>query len=226
MSQLALYHGSVSIVEKPIYGKGKHYNDYGLGFYCTESLNLAKEWAVKENQDGYANKYALDLSGLRILDLSGKGFTTLHWIAVLVQNRIFNTANEVAKEGKQYLIDHFALPIEDYDVIKGYRADDCYFLYAANFLNNALTVQRLSAALRLGNLGEQIVLKSPKAFNQLRFLGYEIADSAIYFPLRQKRNQDARAEFLSSRNGPIEPDALYLTDIIRGGIKPDDPRLQ
>lgn len=226
MNALTIYEGSSSIVKKPIYGKGVRHNDYGLGFYCTESLDLAKEWAVKENRDGCVNKYVLDLSGLRVLDLSDKGFTTLHWIAILVQNRIFNTAHDVSKEGKRYLINHFVLPIENYDVIKGYRADDCYFLYAANFLNNALTLQRLSTALRLGNLGEQIVLKSQKAFNQLRFSGYEIAESATYFPLRQKRNQDAIAKFLSSRNDPFEPDGLYLSDIIRGGIKPNDPRLQ
>lgn len=226
MDTLTIYEGSAIIVRKPIYGKGPRHNDYGLGFYCTEDLDLAKEWAVKESQDGYANKYALDLSGLRILDLSAEGFTALHWISILIQNRVFNTAHDVSKEGKRYLIDHFALPVEDYDVIKGYRGDDSNFLYAESFLNNTLTFQRLSAALRLGNLGEQIVLKSPKAFNQLRFLGYEIAESTIYFPLRQKRNQDAQAEFLNSRNGPIEPDGLYLSDIIRGGIKPNDPRLQ
>ena len=41
-----LYHGSKDIIEHPRYGAGKPYNDYGRGFYCTESLDLAKEWAV------------------------------------------------------------------------------------------------------------------------------------------------------------------------------------
>lgn len=39
-----LYHGSKDIIEHPRYGAGKPYNDYGRGFYCTESLDLAKEW--------------------------------------------------------------------------------------------------------------------------------------------------------------------------------------
>ena len=30
-----LYHGSRDIIKKPVYGYGKKYNDYGLGFYCT-----------------------------------------------------------------------------------------------------------------------------------------------------------------------------------------------
>ena len=35
---MILYHGSKDIIEKPIYGQGKKYNDYGLGFYCTDNI--------------------------------------------------------------------------------------------------------------------------------------------------------------------------------------------
>lgn len=223
---MILYHGSISIIEQPTFGKGKRHNDYGLGFYCTQSLELAKEWAVEEKRDGYANKYALNLQGLTILDLSQKGFTTLHWITLLLQNRVFTLKNDITKAGKNYLIEHFSLPVKEYDIIKGYRADDSYFAYAESFLNNTISVQRLSEALRLGNLGEQVVLMSQKSFGQLKFLGYEIADAATYYPLRRARNEQARMEFLSNRQGTPTPDDLYLNDIIRGGIEPDDPRLQ
>ena len=37
-----LYHGSSKIIKAPMFGVGKRYNDYGLGFYCTESLDMAK----------------------------------------------------------------------------------------------------------------------------------------------------------------------------------------
>lgn len=225
MSNLIIYHGSVSVIERPEYGKGKPYNDYGLGFYCTESLDVAKEWAVGENRDGYANKYSLDMEGLNLLDLSQKGFTVLHWITLLLQNRIFTLKSDIAKIGKEYLTSHFALPVKDYDVIKGYRADDSYFAYAESFLNNTISVQRLSEALRLGNLGEQIVLMSKKAFSHIRFLGYEVSDSAIYYSLRKERNDKARLEFLSNRRGKPTPNDLYLNDIIRG-VNADDPRLQ
>ncbi|MCF0142741.1 MAG: DUF3990 domain-containing protein, partial [Parasporobacterium sp.] len=42
---LTIYHGSQQIVEVPRFGMGKPYNDYGQGFYCTENIELAKEWA-------------------------------------------------------------------------------------------------------------------------------------------------------------------------------------
>lgn len=219
MKEFILYHGSVSIIEQPTFGKGKRHNDYGLGFYCTQSLDLAKEWAVTENQDGYANKYTLPLEGLTILDLSKKEFTTLHWITLLLQNRVFTLKNDITKEGKKCLIEHFSLPIEDYDIIKGYRADDSYFAFAEAFLNNTISIQRLSKALKLGNLGEQIVLKSPKAFHQLHYLGYEKAEAKIYYPLRKERNEQARLKFLSNKKGSFTIDDLYLSDLIRGGIQ-------
>ena len=43
---ITIYHGSEQIVEVPTFGEGKKNNDFGLGFYCTESDYLAKEWAV------------------------------------------------------------------------------------------------------------------------------------------------------------------------------------
>ena len=48
MLEIILYHGSASIVGQPEFGTGKRHNDYGRGFYCTKSIDLAKEWAVAE----------------------------------------------------------------------------------------------------------------------------------------------------------------------------------
>lgn len=87
---IILYHGSNKIIKKPVYGAGKRYNDYGSGFYCTQDLDLAKEWAVSENQDGYANEYCLDMAGLSVLDLSKDNFGILHWLTILLQNRLFD----------------------------------------------------------------------------------------------------------------------------------------
>lgn len=225
-NRLTIYHGSRFIVETPLYGVGNPRNDYGLGFYCTQSLDLAKEWAVTDSQDGYANGYELDMGGLSCLDLSSPGFNILNWIAILLENRVFTLRNDVTKAGRQYFLDNFALPYGEYDIIKGYRADDSYFAYAEAFLNNAISCQRLSEAMRLGNLGEQIVLKSEAAFERISYLGCEVAPSSIFLPMRMKRNEEARLAFLSNKAGAFSPDALYLADIIRFGVDADDPRLR
>lgn len=65
-----IYHGSKDIIEKPVFGYGKTYNDYGLGFYCTDSLDMAKEWGADASRVGYANCYTMDCDGLSILDLN------------------------------------------------------------------------------------------------------------------------------------------------------------
>lgn len=221
-----IYHGSVDVIEKPKYGHGNIRNDYGLGFYCTEDIELAKEWAVAENRDGYANKYELDTNGLTCLDLTDPQYNILHWITILLENRSFTLKNDITKAGKKYLIENFSIPYKEYDLIKGYRADDSYFAYAESFLNNTISCQRLAEALRLGNLGEQIVIISKKAFEQVKFLGYEIASTDIYYPLRKQRNEKARMEFLSDKRGAFDPNALYLNEILRGGIKPNDPRIR
>ena len=56
---MQLYHGSETIIEKPLYRGGKSTNDYGRGFYCTENIELAKEWACANNNSGYANIYSM-----------------------------------------------------------------------------------------------------------------------------------------------------------------------
>ena len=223
---LIMDHGSSEIREKPQFGYGNPKNDYGLGFYCTEDLDLAKEWGVTDGKDGYANKYELDTSGLTCLDLSDPQYNILHWITILLKNRVFTLKNDITKAGKQYLVENFSIPYEDYDIIKGYRADDSYFSYAESFLNNTISCQRLAEALKLGNLGDQIVIRSKNAFGRLKFLGYEIASTNIYYPLRKQRNEKARLEFLSDKRGPFDPNSLYLNEILRGGIKPDDPRIR
>ena len=130
------------------------------------------------------------------------------------------------KAGKEYLIENFSIPYKDYDIIKGYRADDSYFAFAESFLNNTISCQRLAQTLKLGNLGEQIVLKSKKAFEQLEYIDSILAPSNIYYNKRTQRSDLARFEFLSNKQGTVNKDSIYLADLIRGNISPDDPRLQ
>ena len=83
---MILYHGSENIIEKPLFGFGKAYNDYGLGFYCTDSIEMAKEWGAGLNKNGFANKYEIDTSNLRTLHLNDKKYSILNWLSILLQN--------------------------------------------------------------------------------------------------------------------------------------------
>ena len=135
---LTIYHGSQKIVETPTFGEGRKNNDFGLGFYCTESNELAKEWAVSSLRDGFSNRYTMDTEFLNILSLNSPAYTILNWMAVLVEHRIFSIKTPVAKRAKAYLIQNFGVNVNAYDLITGYRADDSYFDYAEAFINNEI----------------------------------------------------------------------------------------
>ncbi len=221
--KITLYHGSEQIIESPTFGLGKQNNDFGLGFYCTESEELAKEWAVSSLRNDFVNRYSLDTEYLKILNLNSPDYTILNWIAVLVAHRLFSIKSPAAQRAKRYLIDNFGINVNAYDLIIGYRADDSYFDFAASFLNNGISVQQLANAMRLGKLGEQIVIKSKYAFSLLHYDGFSIAEKEKYYVRRKARND--KADQLYSYILEEETDGLYILDIIRGGIQNDDSRI-
>ena len=225
MSKRILYHGSSEIIENPVFGKGKAYNDYGRGFYCTENLELAKEWACTEGIDGYANQYELETDGLKILHLSSGEYTILHWLALLMTYRKLRLSTPVMKRGAEWLKEHFLINIEDYDAVIGYRADDSYFSFARAFVSNEISLGQLSRAMKLGKLGEQFVLTSREAFEAIQFVSYIASDNTVYYARRKARDDAARAAFLAELEKD-DMDGIYIRDLIRGEVKPDEPRLR
>lgn len=221
-----LYHGSESIVTKPAYGKGAKNNDYGRGFYCTENRELAKEWACAKNRNGFVNQYSLDLSNMRILYLNSPEYSVLNWLAILAAHRTYWQKGSIAEEAKKYLADNFLLDISGYDIIIGYRADDSYFSFAQDFVMGAISLQKLSEAMRLGKLGEQVVLKSEKAFEKINFLNYEAVAAVEYYTKKVTRDRDAQREYRKSKRTQATIQELYILDIMRENIKHGDPRLQ
>ena len=219
---MIIYHGSKDIIEKPEFGKGNAKNDYGLGFYCTENVELAKEWACSDNEtNGYANRYEIDLGAYNVLDLRSEKYSILNWLAVLLKFRTFDVNTPISAQAKEYILKNFYVGVEKYDVIIGYRADDSYFSFAKDFINNAISVGQLSEAMRLGELGVQIVLKSEKAFGDLKYLSSEPAECKEYYVKRVSRDKKAReAYFGGYRQSAAE--GLFVTDIIRKGLKNGD----
>ena len=130
-----------------------------------------------------------------------------------------------AEEAKEYLQKHFFVDISQYDVVTGYRADDSYFSFAQDFVSGLISFQKLSEAMRLGKLGEQIVLKSEKAFQQLKFIGYEVADAEEYYIKKNEREREARKEYRRNKKGNANINDLFMIDIMREGIQNGDARL-
>lgn len=222
---MRVFHGSPQLVSVPLYGVGKLWNDYGPGFYCTPDLELAKEWACPDLRDGYANQYRFETDGLSCLNLEGNGYHILNWLAILLENRVFDDTYPIIRQGKQYILDHFLPAYKSYDYIVGYRADDSYFSFAKAFLANTISLEQLNWAMRLGMLGSQIVLKSPTAFDAIWKEGTYVAPAAVYHPKRMARDRKARADYLQIQAETML-EGTRLIDLIKENWTNDDPRLR
>jgi len=225
---MRIYHGSSVEIPKPQLGKGRPNNDYGRGFYCTEDIEMAREWACRGKEPpGWVNAYELSEGDLSVLDLMSPEYTILNWMAVLLTNRTFDLDTDIAIEVKDYLVANFMPPVIESDVVIGYRADDSYFNYADSFVNNTLSLSRLNEALHLGRLGQQVALRTDKAFESLSFIGSEEVTWNEYHPRYVTRDSDARMRWRETvRKAPHAADDLFAVDIIRKGLRHGDKILQ
>ena len=216
MSKLILYHGSNKIVSNPVYGEGKSYNDYGQGFYCTENIELAKEWACKDERGGFLNTYSINMDSLKVLRLDEAD--VLEWLAILIKNRKVRYSSPVEKRMAEYIIDNFSFDISKYDVIIGYRANDSYFSFVRAFLSNTISLEQLSMAMKYGNLGYQVFIKSGKAFENLKFVEYEFVSGEEYFKKRSDRDNEAREQYNRLLENEVDT-GIFARDIVKKGLK-------
>lgn len=222
---MTIYHGSQCEITAPVFGQRKSCSDYGLGFYCTENQELAKEWACAVGKDGVVNKYELETEGLSILYLNDKEYHILNWMSILLENRTFNISEGISSRAKQYILEHFLPDYKKYDVIIGYRADDSYFSYASDFVENTLCLEDLRTAMKLGKLGEQVVLMSKKAFDSLTFVESIPASAEEYFEKYKNRDTKARSEYRDLKKDSKPEEGTYVMDIIRQKWENNDARL-
>ncbi len=219
MSKLTLFHGSSVVVSAPDVAKCKPGNDYGAGFYCTLDEDLASEWACARGQNGFVNRYSLCLEGLCLIDLEGSTYNVLNWLAVLLANRVCRGSTPTMQQAMQWLTANFSVDLSKADVVAGYRADDSYFSFARAFLRNEITLDQVSEALRLGKLGIQYMVKSPKAFSALVFEGTRPVDGVQWWARRQAREEKARLAFeeMVSDSSQADSSSPFIVDLMRMG---------
>lgn len=207
---ITVYHGSAYIVESPKYGTGRTTNDYGLGFYLTENKSLAGEWAVLwTGTDGYINEYKLNLEGLRIANLDQLPIES--WISTLMVNRKGEYADELQERLAQFVA-KFGVDLSPYDVIKGYRANDAFFRYVEAFTIGVLSKENLMSAMKLGDLGMQICLKSRESFQAVQFVASSRASAEVYHRAAQDRDASARRQY---RLMPNKGTGTTIFDMLR-----------
>ena len=187
MGKIILFHGTADKVVVPTYGLGNDKHDYGRGFYLTENIELAKEWAVcrPDETNGYVHKFEIDIDGLRILDFQEKDI--LSWLAELMKHRDAADTKRYRVLAKQF-IEKYGIDTEGYDIIKGWRANASYFYIAKEFVRDNIDLDILPELLSLGGLGIQYCLKSEEAFLRLKELSYDLV-TVDYSEFNEKYNQ-------------------------------------
>jgi len=208
-NKVILYHGSDKILKTPEFGKGEINNDYGQGFYCTKNKGLAGEWAVLwTEKNGYINEYSFDYSGLNVLYLNKMPIE--NWIAILIANRRGDYEEEYQKRIDLF-IDKFGLDISSYDVIEGWRADDAFFTYIEDFFAMALSIENLREALKFGDLGNQVCLKSKKAFDIINFTTHYSAPASRFLKPAQDRDTSAKRQYRMMKDKDVGTLLINLT---------------
>ena len=154
-------------------------------------------------------------------------FNILNWLAILLSHRKFDITSPVGNNAREFILSRFMPDTKDVDVMIGYRADDSYFSFAEDFVNNTISLRDLNLAMQLGTLGEQVVLLSERSFGQIEFVEHEVADYREYYYKRSQRDQNARAAYKSHKKDLRQlMDDVFMLDIIREDMRNDDPRLQ
>lgn len=88
--------------------------------------------------------------------LTSGDYHILNWLSVLLENRRFRIDGAIAQQAKAYISENFSVDYKQYDIIRGYRADDSYFSFANAFLNNTISVTQLEKAMVLGKLENKL----------------------------------------------------------------------
>ena len=210
MAKITLYHGTPDKLVVPKYGGGDEKHDYGKGFYLTENIELAKEWAVCRPNDlnGWVHMYELDIDGLKILDFQQRD--VLSWLAELMKHRD-------AADSKRYrmlagkFIEKYGIDTSDYDVIRGWRANASYFYIAKEFVRDNIDVDILEELLSLGGLGIQYCIKSEAAYARLK----EERDQLLSVPYAEFNDRYNQRDVEARKNmrSLVDSDANRVTRV-------------
>ncbi|MFR4978569.1 MAG: DUF3990 domain-containing protein [Butyricicoccus sp.] len=187
MKKITLFHGTPDKIVVPTYGKGQEKHDYGRGFYLTECIDLAKEWAVcRPNEaNGFVHQYELDINGLKILDFQEK--SVLAWLAELMKHRDAADSKRYRMLAQKFIA-KYGVDTNEYDVIKGWRANASYFYIAKEFVRDNIDMDILEELLSLGGLGIQYCIKSELAYSRLHEVQSELK-IIPYIEFNEKYNQ-------------------------------------
>ncbi|MCM1321713.1 MAG: DUF3990 domain-containing protein [Bacteroides sp.] len=163
MNELILYHGSKNGIKGGIAPISRDKCDFGKGFYMgTEKLQPLTLVCSYENAVLYTVHFSLD--ELKVLEIP----LGIDWALFVAYNRgLLDSAknSNLYKKMKSYA--------KDYDVIKGYIANDRMFVVLDRFFGGTITDAALVECLSALKLGEQYAAITHKACGKIKIVQTE-----------------------------------------------------
>ena len=149
-----IYHVGFSKIETPDIHFGRKNADFGQGFYVSPNKDFAKKWGKKRNGlDTIFNEYFLDDTGLNIKTFERNE----EWFNYITNNR---------QNKDDYL--------KEYDIIIGPIANDTIYDTYGALTSGMIPMDIVLKVLCAGPQYTQIVLKTQKAVDNLKFISSHV----------------------------------------------------
>ena len=164
---MIVYHGSTVVVDTPLISKGRRNLDFGQGFYVTDIIQQAIDWATRPINHGkpqYLNSYTFDKEVVKAAGYRSIKFDAYddRWLDFVLANR----------HGE---------PAEVFDMVEGGIANDRVFntieLYDAGLITRDEALRRL---------------RYEKPNNQICILSQDIIDRFLRFTDAQLLGKDGK----------------------------------
>ena len=173
---ITLYHGSKSGINGNITPTSREHCDFGKGFYMgTEKSQPLTLICNYPNASLYTLN--LDLTGLDILDLN----LDLDWALFVAYNR-----GKIDLIKGSSLYNRYADLGGNYDIIKGYIANDRMFIVLDRFFSGIITDIALIHSLSALKLGEQYAALTKKACDKIEIINSQVLTDGERENLKQE----------------------------------------
>lgn len=155
-----LFHTGFQIIQDPDIRRGRQNADFGQGFYLSDNEAFSKRWArVNKDTPVYLNRYEMDYEGLDIKHFA----RNQEWFDYIFNNRAGRPDD-----------------LKEYDIIIGPIANDTLYDTGGIITSGLINRKQAFQMLSVGPCYEQIVIKTDRARQALRFAdATEISESEV-----------------------------------------------
>lgn len=225
-SKISIFHGSFYVKKEVEFDNIFVNFDFGKGLYASFDEEVGKQIFSRFKSNSFFYHYSLETDGLKVLNFYDKKYSLLNFVATLTKYRIINFLRTYNIESVHYLIDNFAIDIEPYDIIIYPRTENSNFDFILSFVRNGMSYQTMKKFLDLSEEAKCIAIIKEDVLKMVELNKIEYLDCKAPYERYVRNDLKMRNKLkIASKRGLPEKNALFIDDIMKGGIKNNDSRL-